>query len=195
MVRALQAKDLPNIISVLRLVAAAPVIYLLLTERYGLGLFLFVLAGLSDGVDGFLAKHYGWQSKLGGILDPLADKALLISCYLVLGVMGLIPLWLTLAVLLRDLVIVFGALLYHYLIADVQASPSYLSKINTLVQILLVVAVIANAGPLPLPAFGVESLIWICLATTLLSGGLYIRVWGKMACSWAMSRQGSKTSD
>lgn len=179
--RPLQTKDLPNIISILRLVAVAPVVYLLVLEQYGWGLLLFALAGLSDGVDGFLAKHYGWQSRLGGILDPLADKALLISCYLVLGAMGLIPVWLTLAVVLRDLIIVCGGLLYHYLVARVQATPSFLSKINTLVQIVLVVAVIADAGPLPLPGLWIEMLIWVCLATTVLSGLLYILVWGRMA--------------
>jgi len=180
-VRSLQTKDLPNIISMLRLVAVAPVVYLLALEQFGWGLLLFALAGLSDGVDGFLAKKYGWQSRLGGILDPLADKALLIGCYLVLGVMALIPLWLTLAVVLRDLIIVCGGLLYHHLVAHVRATPSFLSKINTLVQILLVVAVIANAGPLPLPGFWIETLIWICLTTTLLSGLLYVVVWGRMA--------------
>lgn len=179
--RSLQAKDLPNVISTLRLIAVVPVIYVLASGQYGWALSLFVLAGLTDGIDGFLAKHYGWQTTLGGILDPLADKALLISCYLVLGAMGLIPLWLTLAVIFRDLVIVCGGVLYHYLIEDVEASPSLLSKLNTVVQIVLVVVVIADAGPLPLPPPLIDALIWMCLITTLLSGLMYVVVWGARA--------------
>ena len=190
MVRLLKLSDLPNIISTLRLVAVVPVIHLLVTEQFGWALLVFLVAGISDGVDGFLAKHYGWQTSLGGILDPLADKALLISCYLVLGAMGLIPLWLTLAVLFRDLVIVSGGVLYHYLIEDVQAAPTRLSKLNTVVQIVLVVGVIANAGPLSLPASMLETLIWLCLATTVLSGTLYVVLWSRMA-----RRKGPKKAD
>lgn len=179
--RSFQAQDLPNIISTLRLAAVVPVIYLLVIEAYGWALLLFALAGLSDGIDGFLAKHYGWQSTLGGVLDPLADKALLISCYLVLGAMGLIPLWLTLAVVFRDLVIVCGGVLYHYLVEDVQASPTMLSKLNTVVQITLLIAVIADAGPLTLTAPLITGLTWVCLTTTVLSGLMYVVIWGAMA--------------
>lgn len=180
-VRPLKLSDLPNIISALRLAAVVPVIQLLVSEQFGWALLVFLLAGISDGVDGFLAKHYGWRTPLGGILDPLADKALLISCFLVLAAMGLIPLWLTLAVLFRDLVIVSGGVLYHYLIEEVQAAPTKLSKLNTVVQLVLVVVVIANAGPLPLPPILVETLIWSCLATTVLSGALYVVLWSTMA--------------
>jgi cardiolipin synthase len=180
-VRPLKLSDLPNIISTLRLAAVVPVIQLLISEHFGWALLVFLLAGISDGVDGFLAKHYGWRTPLGGILDPLADKALLISCFLVLGAMGLIPLWLTLAVLFRDLVIVSGGVLYHYLIEEVQAAPTRISKLNTVVQIVLVVVVIADAGPLPLPPIMIEALIWICLATTVLSGALYVLLWSSMA--------------
>lgn len=180
-VRFFQAKDLPNIISTLRLITVVPVIYVLASEQYGWALLLFVLAGLSDGIDGYLAKHYGWQTTLGGILDPLADKALLISCYLVLGAMGLIPIWLTLTVVFRDLIIVCGGVLYHHLIEDVEASPSLLSKLNTVVQIALVVVVIMHAGPLSLPLPLIDVLIWTCLMTTILSGLMYVIVWGAKA--------------
>ncbi|MGB5833225.1 MAG: CDP-alcohol phosphatidyltransferase family protein [Thiohalocapsa sp.] len=177
----MKVQDLPNIISTLRLAAVVPVVYLLVTEQFGWALLVFLLAGISDGVDGFLAKHYGWQTTLGSILDPLADKALLTSCYLVLGAMGVIPLWLTLAVVFRDLVIVSGGILYQYLVEDVTAAPTYLSKTNTVMQIVLVVAVIADAGPLALSAGLLQALIWLCLLTTLGSGAQYVWVWGSMA--------------
>jgi cardiolipin synthase len=86
-----------------------------------------------------------------------------------------------LAVVFRDLVILTGGVLYHYLIEDVQPAPTLLSKLNTVVQIVLVVAVIADAGPLPLPDRLVDGLVWTCLVTTVLSGALYVAKWGSMA--------------
>ena len=176
-----QARHLPNIISGLRLIAVVPILYLLVHERFGWALVLFAATGASDGVDGWLARHYGWRSRLGGLLDPIADKVLLVACFLVLGVMGELPLWLALAVIFRDIVILTGGVLYHSLIEDVQPAPTLISKLNTLVQIVLLVAVIADAGPLPLPERLIETLIWSCLATTVASGALYVLVWGQMA--------------
>ncbi len=177
----MKTSDLPNLISVLRLVAVVPVVYLLMRHAFGWALLLFALAGLSDGVDGFLAKRYGWQTPLGALLDPLADKVLLVSCFLVLGALDLLPIWLVLAVVFRDLVIVSGALLYHFRVEDVQAAPTWASKLNTVVQIALVVAAITNAGPLPLPPWLVGGLIWFCLATVVVSGTQYVWVWGQRA--------------
>ena len=177
----MQLRDLPNIISVLRLIAVIPVVWLLFEREFGWALALFAAAGVSDGIDGFLAKHYGWQSRLGGILDPLADKTLLVSSFLVLGSLGLIPIWLVLAAVFRDLVIVAGALLYHFQVAEVEAAPTLASKLNTLLQILLVVLVIMDAGPLPLPDALISGLIWGCLATVVVSGTQYVWVWGRKA--------------
>jgi cardiolipin synthase len=176
-----QARHLPNIISGLRLVAVVPILYLLVHEQFGWALLLFAVTGASDGVDGWLARHYGWRSRLGGLLDPIADKVLLVGCFLVLGVMGVLPLWLALAVIFRDIVILTGGVLYHYLIEDVQPAPTLISKLNTLMQIVLVVAAIANAGPFALPEPLIESLIWTCFATTIASGVIYVFVWGRMA--------------
>lgn len=177
----MKLKDLPNLISVMRLIAVIPVVYLLLVHEFGWALVLFAAAGASDGLDGFLAKHYGWQSRLGGILDPLADKTLLICCFLVLGSLGLIPTWLVLAVVFRDLVIVGGAVLYNYRVEEVEAAPIPVSKLNTLLQILLVVAVITDAGPYPLPAGWLPPLIWACFATVAVSGLQYVWIWGRKA--------------
>ncbi|EXJ14655.1 CDP-alcohol phosphatidyltransferase family protein [Imhoffiella purpurea] len=177
----MQFRDIPNIISVLRLIAVIPVVYLLLAKEFGWALLLFAAAGASDGLDGFLAKHYGWQSRLGGILDPLADKALLICCFLVLGALGLIPLWLVLAVIFRDLVIVGGAVLYNYRVAELEAAPILVSKLNTLIQILLVVAVIIHAGVHPLPDLLLSVLVWSCLVTVVVSGAQYVWIWGRKA--------------
>ncbi len=179
--RALRPSDIPNVISTLRLLAVVPIIYLLISGHFGWALLLFAVSGISDGVDGYLAKRYDWRSRLGGLLDPIADKALLVSCFLVLGAMEHLPLWLALAVVFRDLIILTGSVLYHYLIEDVQPAPTLISKLNTVVQIVLVVAVIADAGPIELPAAVIALLVWSCLATTLLSGLMYVAVWGSMA--------------
>jgi cardiolipin synthase len=177
----LQPSDIPNIISVLRLIAVLPVVWLLLEGAFGWALVLFAVAGISDGVDGFLAKHYGWQSRLGGMLDPLADKILLVACFLVLGSMGLLPVWLVLAAVCRDLVIVAGALLYHFQVAEVEAAPTFMSKTNTVLQLVLLVLVITDAGPLPLPDALIEALVWFCLVTIVASGAQYVWVWGRKA--------------
>ncbi len=174
-------RDIPNIISLLRLLTVIPVVFLLLEHYYGWALLLFVAAGLSDGLDGFLAKHYGWRSRLGGILDPLADKVLLVACFLVLGTLGLIPVWLVVAAVARDLLITGGALLYNFRVEELEAHPIVSSKINTLVQILLVVLVIADAGPMPLPGGVIEFLVWACLASVLVSGAQYVWIWGRKA--------------
>ena len=174
-------RDLPNLISFLRLLAVMPVVLLLLEGQFGWALLLFAIAGLSDGLDGWLAKHYHWQSRLGGILDPLADKTLLVACFLVLGALKLIPIWLVIAAVGRDLVIVGGATLYHFRVEELKAAPIWASKLNTLVQIALVVTVIADAGPLPLPDGLIAFLTWACLVTILVSGIQYVWVWSGKA--------------
>jgi cardiolipin synthase len=170
-------QDIPNIISALRLLAVVPFVWLILSQELGWALVLFAIAGVSDGVDGFLAKHYGWQSRLGGILDPLADKALLMSAFLVLGSMDLIPVWLVAAAVVRDMVIVCGALIYNYMVEEVEASPTLTSKLNTLIQLVLIVAVIMHAGPIPLPDALIGFLIWTCFLTVIVSGVEYVWVW------------------
>ncbi len=187
-------RDLPNTISLLRLLAVIPVVYLLLERELGWALLLFVAAGLSDGLDGLLAKRFGWQSHLGGILDPLADKVLLVACFLVLGAMSLIPGWLVVLVIFRDLLIVGGAVLYNYRVEEIEAAPILVSKLNTLFQILLVLLVIMNAGVTPVPGWVIATLIWACLLTVVVSGAQYVWIWWRKAAQkgWGEGR-GSST--
>ncbi len=177
----MKRSDIPNVISVLRIALVAPVIWLLLHEQFGWALVLFAVAGISDGIDGYLAKHFHWQSRLGSILDPLADKLLLVCCYLTLGWMDVLPLWLVAVVLARDVVIISGALVYHWTISDYDMEPMILSKINTFTQIVLVVGVIFNLKFHLLPEVAVTGLVWLTLITTLASGWAYVWVWGKRA--------------
>lgn len=174
----MQARDIPNLITFLRLLLVPPIVLYLLRDDYGVALVLFVVAGLSDALDGFLAKHFGWTSRLGGLLDPIADKLLLVSCYLALTWQGLIPLWLTAVVIGRDILIIAGATIYHMLVDRLEAAPSVISKLNTLSQLLLVVAVLFHYGAQILPAEWLGILMYSVLATTLLSGADYIWTWG-----------------
>ena len=170
--------DIPNLITGLRILLVAPFLWLLLKEHYGAALVLFVVAGISDALDGFLAKYYGWTSELGGILDPIADKLLLLGAILALGWLHELPGWLVMLVLVRDALIVGGAIGYHFLIARFQAAPLIISKLNTLLQLTLVLVVVANHGIMPLPTWLLETLIGLTTLTTVWSGVAYVWRWG-----------------
>jgi cardiolipin synthase len=174
-------RDIPNLISIARILLVFPVVWALLDERFGLALILFVVAGVSDALDGYLAKHYSWQSHLGGILDPLADKFLLISTYVCLGWLGELPWWLVALVLLRDVVIVAGAVVYNFRVAAFEASPLLISKLNTLMQLVLAVLGVVDLGLQPLPPWLLDALILVVALTTLASGVAYVVGWGRRA--------------
>ena len=179
----MQKKDIPNIISFFRILLTIPVIWALLEQEFLLALILFFIAGVSDGIDGYLAKHYHWQSRLGGLLDPLADKALLVSTYLCLGGLGLLPSWLVALVIFRDVLIVSGALVYTMQIEQLNAEPSLISKLNTVLQITLGLAVVVNHGLYLMPAGILEVLIWSVAVTTIISGLAYVIEWSRRAAT------------
>jgi cardiolipin synthase (CMP-forming) len=187
----LKARHIPNLITGLRILLVAPFLWLLLKEHYGAALLLFVIAGVSDALDGFLAKYYGWTSELGGLLDPLADKLLLMGAILALGWLNELPSWLVTVVVARDLLILGGATAYHLLIERLHAAPLMISKLNTLVQLMLVCAIIFNHGLMPLPAWLLSSLIYLTVLTTLWSGAAYIWRWGWHA--WRHSAQATQS--
>jgi cardiolipin synthase len=147
-------------------------------NRYSEALLLFIVAGVSDAVDGFLAKHCGWSSKLGSFLDPLADKLLLVGTVLALNWQGELPSWLVLAIIFRDVMIVTLAIGYHYLIAPFKAEPLLISKLNTLMQLTLVTAILFSKSFLQLPDELITLLIYGTGLTTLLSGAAYVITWG-----------------
>jgi len=177
----LQARDIPNGITIVRVLLTAPVAYLLLEQRYSEALLLFFIAGLSDGLDGYLAKRFDWSSRLGSILDPLADKLLLVTAYICLSWVGDIPLWLAFLVLGRDIVIVLGATAYYFFVGHYQPSPTWISKINTTLQILLVLVLVFSLGVIALPQWLLTSLVYAVCVTTVLSGFDYIWSWGRKA--------------
>lgn len=174
-------RHLPNLISVARIILVWPVVWSLLNGRFGLAVLLFLVAGASDGLDGFLAKRFGWSSRLGGILDALADKLLLISTFLCLWWLGIFPWWLVLSILARDLVIVVGATVYNFRIETVQPAPTLSSKLNTFLQIALAAVGVIRLGFGVIPDWFMQTLIWSVMLTVLLSGAGYVREWTRRA--------------
>jgi cardiolipin synthase len=180
---------LPNAITVGRMVLALPLLWALGTAQFALAFWLAVVAGLSDAIDGWLAKRYRWASHSGGLLDPLADKLLLGVCFAGLWWTRHLPTWLVALVLARDVVIVVGALAWWRTIGPLAAEPTKLSKLNTVLQVLLVAAVLADAaftGRLPagadrigpLPLVWLQALLLACAALTAASGVDYVVRYG-----------------
>ncbi len=177
----MRARSLPNIISTLRILLVPPVVLTMLEQRWGVALPLFLIAGLSDGLDGYLARRYHWTSRLGAILDPIGDKLLMVSSYLVLGWLAILPWWLVGLVIFRDVVIMAGTVIYRYLIGVVEFEPILLSKINTVCQILLVTLTLCVLAGLEILAGLQILLIYIVLVTTVSSGIAYVVLWGRRA--------------
>lgn len=174
-------RHLPNIISVARIILVGPIVWSLLTRQFTLAIWLFLAAGASDGLDGFLAKRFGWSSRIGGILDALADKFLLVSTFVCLWWLGLFPWWLVFTILARDLVIVIGATVYNFRIEAVQPEPSLISKLNTFLQIALAAVGVAQIGFDVIPVWLIHALVWAVMLTVLLSGTGYVREWSRRA--------------
>ena len=169
--------NIPNLICFARIALVIPIIRLLWQEQFLLSLLLILIAGLSDILDGYLAKKNNWRSYLGAVLDPAADKILLVSLFLTLQSMDLIPLWLTLTVILRDLMIVFGLGLYRYFVGVPQPKPTRISKFNTLLQLAFIILVILAQGiqfPFEILSMVCGSLVFV---TSILSGLDYWIIW------------------
>jgi cardiolipin synthase len=172
-----RVSNLPNFITLGRVILVPIVFWLLLNGEMQLAFVLFVIAGLSDGVDGYLAKRFGWTSELGAYLDPLADKLLLVCIFIALGVAGHLPSWLVIAVVTRDMLIVIGVVLSWLLANPVHIHPLVVSKFNTLAQIILATLVMADEGF----ALGLgllrAVLIWVTAALIITSLAAYARTW------------------
>jgi len=169
---------LPNTLTIFRIILTVPIVIAVLKEQYFLVLLLFTLAGITDALDGWIAKHYSLQSRLGSILDPTADKILLACTFVSLYWVDLLPLWVLLIIIARDLMIVAAAV--GYFLGEMNSEdllePSLISKINTVLQILLVIYLI-------LAQFYIELIVWLEMAfvivatSTTLSGADYTWLW------------------
>lgn len=150
-----------------------PLVWLIATDRLDAAFWLFIAAGVSDFVDGFIAKNFNARTDLGAYLDPLADKVLLDGSYLALAILGGLPAWLALMVIGRDLLIVAGVVLIQRRNPVFRAVPLAIGKINTFAQILLAACAIAHAGGWIDLGAQVAALIVLVASTTLLSGAGY----------------------
>lgn len=172
--------NLPNLISLGRLLLVPLAIWLILAGRYGAAFWVFIVAGVSDALDGFIAKRFDRRTRFGALLDPAADKALLVSVYVTLGLAH--QLWTSLVILVvfRDVLIVGGFLLIQTFAVPKHYDPLYISKINTGLQIALVAFVLARLG-LGADAGGFDNVLgYAVIATTVLSGLSYIVRWTRI---------------
>ena len=172
---------IPNAISLVRIALVVPILMLILQGQYGWALALFFFAGFSDGLDGYLAVRFNWQTRLGGLLDPVADKLLVAGMFITLAWVGQIPVWLATVVILRDVVIFGGAVAYNFLIEPVRGEPSRISKLNTALELMFLFFVLSHAGfgwpePITLTVLGASILV-----TVVISGADYVWSWTRRA--------------
>lgn len=169
---------------------AIPVAVLLVRGQYALTFVVFGFAAFTDALDGALAKHFGWTSELGKILDPLGDKLLLMTVFITLTVLGFVPAWLTIAAVGRDVVISVGAIVYRIWLGPIDGSrPTTVSKINTLCQITYLLAVIEATALGALPSAIVTMLGALVFVTTVVSGLDYVLTYSRQARRVYLERQ------
>ncbi len=177
--------QLPNIITALRILLVVPTAWLLFEMRYLEAFVLMVIAGLSDALDGFLARHFNWMSRLGEVLDPIADKLLVAVMIVIFTWQGHVPLWVAIIVLVRDVTILCGAGVYKLLYEEVEISPTFVSKANTAMQIVTLCLLMASLLPLGVVADIAGQLAQPCfymLAVLGVTSGVdYVVTWGSKA--------------
>jgi cardiolipin synthase (CMP-forming) len=168
---------IPNLITIFRFCLVPLAVWCIGSNAWGWAFWVFIVAGVSDGIDGYIAKRFDMRSELGAVIDPLADKALLVSIFVTLGIVGAVPAWLVILAVFRDLMIV-GAVLVSWVMGNpMTIAPLILSKLNTAVQIGFVALVLFSKGAgLPLP-FLIEAGSAIVAALTIASAAAYLRRW------------------
>jgi cardiolipin synthase len=187
---------LPNLITLARLAAIVPLGWLLAAGRWEAALLLFLLCAAGDGLDGFLARRLHQESRLGALLDPVADKLTMLTVALLLAWHGLLPWWLAAAVVLRDVVIFSGATAYRLRFGALEIAPTRLSKLNTFLEFGTLALVLANdAGWLVMTGY-LPLLFAVMMAMVVLSGGQYVWLWsGKAARTARAARRARRGAD
>jgi|HigsolmetaAR201D_1030396.scaffolds.fasta_scaffold00369_9 cardiolipin synthase len=180
---------IPNALCIARMLLVVPVVWLLAEGNFRATMWLFAIAAATDGLDGFLAKRFGWTSELGKILDPLADKILLVGTYVTLTAIGFVPLWLTATVVGRDVVITVGAIVYNWLFGDPQGRPTIISKLNTLCQIVFALLIVGSHAIGRVSDLAVTVMGALVFVTTFVSGLDYVLTYSKKAAEVSRSRR------
>ena len=169
--------NIPNIITIMRILLVPVVGYLLLEREFRPAVWLFLFAGVSDALDGFIARRFGMTTRLGSVLDPLADKLLVVTTVIILTRMALFPFWLVTVIITRELIIMGGAGACYLRDGGLEMAPSIPSKVNTCVQVALLYLVLGEAAGYLAIAEWLPVLFGVALATTFLSGGHYVVAW------------------
>lgn len=164
---------IPNLLTVIRILLTPLFVIFLIREHFALALLVFIAAGVSDGLDGLIARYFNQRTTLGAILDPIADKMLLAAAYVSLGVLAVIPGWLTVMVITRDVVILLGVAIFSFMNIDFEVNPTIISKITTVLQVVTVCLAL-----LKFDRSGIAELqllfYWVTAAFTILSGLHYM---------------------
>lgn len=177
-------KFIPNALTTFRLLLIGPFLLSFYHQHFVDAFYLFLLAGITDGIDGWLARHFNWQTPFGSFFDPLADKLLVACSFISLALINQLPWWLVLLVFMRDLTISTGVMAWYYLLRrQIDFKPTYLSKINTVLQLILVTVCLFELAFPPLSFHLIPYLIVLTTATTTLTYIHYVWTWGKKACS------------
>jgi cardiolipin synthase len=171
--------SLANLVTLARLLAVPVVIWLILNGDLMTTFWVFVAAGASDAIDGFIAKHFNQRSQLGALLDPIADKTLIVSLFVTLGIAGHLPNWLVIMVVFRDLLIVGGFLLAAALTQPINWRPLLVSKLNTALQLVFLAVLMAQLAFQFDDRGAIAALTYCVAATTILSGAGYLVRWGR----------------
>lgn len=169
--------QIPNIISIIRAILVLPIGFYLIQESWSTAFLLIFIAGISDGIDGYLARTFHWQSHLGSILDPLADKLLIVIIFIIMAHKGILPHWLSTIIIMRDVIILLGAVTYQWLTNDLKVEPLLSSKINTALQILFVLGLMYHLAITPFPSIIIDYAQLTIASTAIISGGLYVICW------------------
>jgi cardiolipin synthase len=185
-------RHIPNALCFLRMLLVVPVAWLLVTDNYRITLAMFAFAAATDGLDGFLAKRFGWTSELGKILDPLADKILLVGVFVTLAALGVVPVWLAVIAVGRDVIITAGAITYKYLYSygELHGRPTAVSKLNTLCQIIYLLLVVAARAYDFTPKIAITVLGALVFVTTVVSGLDYVITYSRRAIDVSRRHRG-----
>lgn len=175
-------KNIPNALTLFRLGLIVPFLMYLYHHEYVHAFYAFILAGITDGLDGWLARHFGWQSFFGSFVDPLADKLLVASSFISLALIGLLPWWLVILVFFRDFTISMGVVAWYWFIQrKLDFEPTLLSKFNTTFQLILVTLCLFELAYFKFAQYWVDVLICITALTTAITFLDYIWTWGNRA--------------
>lgn len=166
-------RQIPNILTMLRILLVVPFALCMARQEYAVALVILFVAGFTDGLDGFLARYFHWRSRFGSIADPVADKILLVTTYVALGLLGHMPLWLVAVVVVRDLVIFTGAIAYWFAVGEYEGRPTLMGKLCTFCLILVGLGVLANQVFLPLPVLFFQLYPWLLLGLCTVSLAQY----------------------